>query len=152
MAERDCDLCQIVSGEKPAMTFFEYGTFKAILAKQPTLLGHSIIFPNRHGAINFTDLTTAEKTDFQHVWGLVEIALLEILKKDRSVNSKTGGFIRDHFHLHIYPLEYNAPWNTITELFENRYCGSTTPNAETQLLLQLRNRFNYAPRSNQPTR
>lgn len=141
MSEKECTFCDIVEGKVSTEKIYEDDFFLSILAKSPTPLGHSIVIPKHH-VLNFSDLSREEQLDFAAVWGLVEIALVTLLKKPRAINLKSGGFV-NHFHLHLYTVDEDASWPEIIGMFENRVNSNPSEKDRQNLLKSLRQQLNY---------
>lgn len=142
MGKDNCAFCGIAEKTVPTDQFYLNSGIHGVLAKPPTSLGHAIVFPERH-VLNLSDLSEKELSEFIRAVGLVELALLTQLGLFRAVNLKSGGF-EPHLHLHIYAVDQTTSWQTIKNMFENTALPLPTDQQRQTLLLQLRQRFNYA--------
>ncbi len=142
MGKDICAFCGIAEKTVPTDQFYFKSGIHGVLAKPPTSLGHVIVFPEQH-VLNLSDLSEKELSEFIRAVGLVELALLTQLRRDRAINLKSGGF-EPHLHLHIYAVDQATSWETIKTMFENTAELLPTDQQRQTLLLQLREHLNYA--------
>jgi diadenosine tetraphosphate (Ap4A) HIT family hydrolase len=142
MTEKECTFCGVVRGEINSEIILRRDGLMVVMAQPPTPLGHAIVIPEHH-AMNFSDLSVEEQINFAVTWGLVEQALVTLLKKPRAVNLKSGGFVPGHFHLHIYEVERETSWDDIIGMFENRVASGPEKSERQKLIKQLREQLGY---------
>lgn len=95
---------------------FEDNQVVVILSKDWVIKGHTLVIWKDH-VKNVADLSIDQYQYFSKLVYITEKALLAVLKKDKSIILKSGGF-ESHFHFHIYPVDSTITWDETLALFE----------------------------------
>ncbi len=102
----ECIFCKIIKGEIPSFTVYEDETFKVILDRFPSALGHVLIIPKAH----YKDMFELSQEVASKIYPLAQ----KIASRVREVmgaeginilqnNGEVAGQSVYHFHLHIVP-------------------------------------------------
>lgn len=102
----ECIFCKIIKGEIPSFTVYEDETFKVILDRFPSALGHVLIIPKAHYRDMFElpqDIASKIYPLAQKIASRVKEVMgaegINILQN----NGEVAGQSVYHFHLHIVP-------------------------------------------------
>ncbi len=102
----ECIFCKIIKGEIPSFTVYEDETFKVILDRFPSALGHVLIIPKAH----YKDMFELSQEVASKIYPLAQ----KIASRVKEVmgaeginilqnNGEVAGQSVYHFHLHIVP-------------------------------------------------
>ncbi len=92
-----CLLC-----DTPLETLYDDELCYVMLHDDRAVTGHAMIVAKRH-VQNVADLERDEWLHIANVWRIVERALLDETKRERSIVMKLGIQVQ-HLHIHLYPV------------------------------------------------
>jgi diadenosine tetraphosphate (Ap4A) HIT family hydrolase len=92
-----CLLCEV-----PVDPLYDDDLCYAMLHDDRAVAGHAMIVAKRH-IQNVADLERDEWAHIANVWRIVERALLDETKRERSIVMKLGIQVA-HLHIHLYPV------------------------------------------------
>jgi diadenosine tetraphosphate (Ap4A) HIT family hydrolase len=111
--EGPCFVCEMLAGNPdfPGHLVWADDLAIAFLAKDPTLLGHSLVAPRAHREHVTADFTIEDYLALQRLVYLVGEAVRQVLPTERlyimSLGSQSGN---RHVHWHVAPLPPGVPY------------------------------------------